>query len=589
MDPSMAQAQVLIDELARNGVRAVVLCAGGRSAPLAAALFEAADLGRLELHVRVDERSAGFLALGLAKASFSPVAVVCTSGSAVANLHPAVLEAAYSGVGLLVVTADRPAELHGTGASQTIEQRGIFGNVASVADFPAAERKSGQNAVWRGLVCRAVAQAKQEEKPVQLNVAFREPLVSRYSSNLTNGAVPGSDWPEELAGRPEGRPWTGVSMAHCTRSAAVDFRLPARTLVVIGSGDLKRARAAADVAALAGWPVVAEPTARASAVEAGAMVLRCGSLLLGGGELPTGLEGIPERVQAPDAVVIVGRPTLSEDPSESLGSELPIYRIDSSLGWADPRHCAEQICEWLDSDSTLPVEGVALDWLAGWKALDDTVSAAVDKILDQEPWPTGLQVARELFDAVPADSNLFVGASNSIRDVDMAARLRGDVTVYSNRGVAGIDGNISTAIGLALQNSSSGDRNPVYALMGDLTFIYDTNGLWIGPDERRPDLTIIVHNDAGGGNFSLFEDGLAERREGYDRIFGTPHAVDVASLCAAHQVAYRKVDDAEGLRSALRPSGPGLRVIEVRAERARLRGLHMHLRAAIGQAAAAFG
>ncbi|MDQ3403353.1 MAG: thiamine pyrophosphate-binding protein, partial [Actinomycetota bacterium] len=220
MNPSTAMATVVVDELIRNGVRHVVLCPGSRDAPLSFALYDAAVAGRVTLHVRVDERSAGFFALGLARAEGRPAAVVCTSGTAVANLHPSVLEAHHSGVGLLLITADRPPELHGTGANQTIDQRNIFGSAAVAVDFPVAERRAGLNPVWRGLVCRGVARA-ETGRPTQLNIPFREPLVPTFADQ----------WPDSLDGRPNGLRWTTSSAARSVPGNRVDFPLPARTLM----------------------------------------------------------------------------------------------------------------------------------------------------------------------------------------------------------------------------------------------------------------------------------------------------------------------------------------------------------------------
>lgn len=571
MNPSNTQAVVVVDEMVRNGVRQVVLCPGWRSAPLAMALQRAADEGRVELHVRIDERSAGFVALGLAEAIGWPVAVVCTSGSAVANLYPAVLEAYYSDVGLLLLTADRPPELHGTGASQTMEQRGLFGTAASVVDFPVADRRVGQNAVWRGLICRAVARA-EAGRPVQVNVPFREPL-----------APTPRPWPEQMSGRSDGRAWTtmpGTGMP--SFGGQVDFPLPARTLMVVGSGDGRRTRAAAAVAARAGWPVVAEPMAVAAARGGGAAVLRCGALLLATGELPTGLLRLPPPLH-PDAVVLVGRPTLSGEVFDAAGA-VPVYCIDAYPQWTDSAHVASHVRGWLAVEDLPQVGDPDPGWLARWRQAERTVATVLDDLLDAEGQPSGLLVARDLVSALPMESTLFIGSSNPVRDVYFAAEPRADLAVYANRGVAGIDGNVSTAIGLALGLGYRGQASrPSYALLGDLTFLHDTNGLLIGPDNRRPDLTIVVLNDHGGGNFSLLDQGGPEDAAGFERVFGTPHHADLAALCAGYGVSHTLVADGEQLRLALQPASD-IRVLEVRANRTSLRALHLRLRTAITEA-----
>ncbi|MFC4853111.1 2-succinyl-5-enolpyruvyl-6-hydroxy-3-cyclohexene-1-carboxylic-acid synthase [Actinophytocola glycyrrhizae] len=559
MNPSTAQAMVIVDELVRNDVRHVVVCPGSRNAAIAMALHEAAGAGRLTMHVRIDERSAGFLALGLAKASGRPAAVACTSGTAVANLHPAVLEAFHSGVGLLLLTADRPPELHGTGANQTIDQRGLFGPAAVPVEFPVAERREGQNQVWRGLVCRAVAQA-EAGRPVQVNMPFREPLVPTFEPR----------WPEPLEGRPEGLRWTTSAAPVTMAGSRVDFPLPARTLMVVGSGRDDRARAAAAVAASAGWPAVAEPSGQAAALAGGAAVLRCGALLLAAGELPVSLR--------PEAVIVVGRPTLSRGVRGLMG-RAPVYGIGDHPQWTDPQYVATHVRGWLDLDDMSRVDGVDPGWLPAWRDADAAAVDAVEKLLAEQEWPTGLRIAAEVLDALPAGAALFLGSSNPVRDVDLVAEPRSDVVIHANRGVAGIDGNVSTAAGMAL----AADR-PAYALIGDLTLLHDLNGLLVGPPERRPDLTIVVHNDDGGGIFTLLEQGAAEYQPSFERVFGTPHGADLESLCRGYHVAYTRAGTADELRAALTPRR-GLRVVEVRSDRALLRDLHARLRATVADAA----
>lgn len=555
MNPSTAQATVIVDELVRNQVHDVVLCPGSRNAALAIALHAADEQGRLSLHVRTDERTAGFLALGLTVGGLRPAAVVCTSGTAAANLHPAVLEAYHSGAGLLVFTADRPAELHGSGANQTIDQRALFGPAAVAVDFPVAERRGAQNAVWRGLVCRAVAQA-EHGRPVHVNIPFREPLVPTFEPR----------WPESLEGRAGARPWTTSSAPRLTAGSRLDFPLPARTLMVVGSGRADRAVAAAEVAARAGWPVVAEPGRQAAALAGGAAVLRCGALLLACGELPAGLR--------PDAVVVVGRPTLSRGVRGLMG-RTPVYGIGDHPQWTDPQYVAEHVRGWLDVTDLSHVDGTDPDWVSAWRAADASAATVVDKLLADEDWPTGLSVARDLVDALPTGSTLFLGSSNPIRDVDLAAEPRADIAVYANRGVAGIDGNLSTAIGVAIATGLTG-----YALVGDLTFLHDLNALAIGRFDQRPNLTIVVLNDDGGGIFALLEQGAAEHTASFERVFGTPVGADLSALCAGYHVPHQVAETSAALRAALVPH-PGLRVVEVRPDRTRLRDLHAHLRAAV--------
>lgn len=539
MNPSTAHAQVIVDELVRHGTADAVLCPGSRSAPLAFALHTADAAGRLRLHVRIDERTAGFLALGLALRSGRPVPVVTTSGTAVANLHPAVLEASHAGVPLLVLTADRPPQLIGTGANQTITQPGIFGDAVRLAPTHApAVDPERENGSWRAAIGRAVAAARGTPPgPVHLNLPFAEPLVPDGS------VVP--------AGRPDGAPWTAVTRP-TVHTAPLPLDPAAPTLVIAGAGS---------PAAVREWglPVVAEP---ASGVwDAG---LRAGPWLLGA--LPDDL--------VPAQVVVTGRPTLHR----------PVQRL-----LADPRVAVYALADqggrsWTDVPGTVRAVGSAPawtpspEWTARWLDADAAAAKALDDALDDPGAPVGLRLARALVDGLPMDALLVVGSSNPIRDVSLAAVPRGDLTVLANRGVAGIDGTVSTAVGAALAHGT-----PTYALLGDLTLLHDTTGLVIGPDEPRPDLTIVVLNDGGGGIFGLLEQGGPEHARSFERIFGTPHTVDLAALAAATGVAHVRVDDPAALATALAPA-PGIRLVEVPADRTTLRTGHATIRAAVAAA-----
>ncbi|MGH3796554.1 MAG: 2-succinyl-5-enolpyruvyl-6-hydroxy-3-cyclohexene-1-carboxylic-acid synthase [Pseudonocardiaceae bacterium] len=545
MNPSTALATVLVDELVRCGVRHAVLCPGSRNAPLSFALHAADSAGRLTLYVRIDERSAAFLALGLALRSGAPVPVVCTSGTAVGNLHPAVLEAHHAGVPLLAVTADRPPELVGTGASQTIQQAGLFGGaVRAVPALAVPERRGAQQAGWRSIVDRAVAAALGTPGgggpgPVHLNVPFREPL-------MPDG---GPYWPEPLAGRPGGAAWTVLPSAVSARvDLTMDLARP--TLVVAGHGAGP---------APPGVPVVAEPTAP---------------------DWPDGLAAGPWLLDSPvldrlrpEQVLVLGRPTLHRATQRLL---------------ADPRVAVTVLTErpeWTDVAGNAVAVGTAVrttgipdpEWLKRWQQADDAAADAVSATVEEHDEATGLAVARLVVPALPAGAMLLLGSSNPIRDVSLAARPRCGLTVLANRGVAGIDGAVGTATGAALAHGGPG-----YALIGDLTFLHDANGLLAGPAEPRPDLTVMVVNDDGGGIFGLLEQGAPEHLAAFERVFGTPHGTDLAALCAAYHVPHTRVRPAE-LADAL-PAAAGLRVLEVRTERAGLRALHERLRTAVATA-----
>ena len=355
MNPSSALATVLVDELVRGGVREAVLAPGSRSAPLAYALYAADAAGRLRLHVRVDERSAGFLALGLSKGSGgAPVAVVTTSGTAVANLLPAVLEAHHAGVPLVVLSADRPHEMRGSGANQTTTQPGIFGAATRFdADLPAPEvlpvPGDPRGRWWRAVVCRALASATGvlggDGGPVHLDVAFREPLVPD---------LPETPLPGHLRGRTGGRPWVEVG-PHASSGPGATQPLDhvERTLVVVGdTGTDGRGRDAVAWAAGRGYPVVAEPVTGAAA-RAGA--LPHGPLLLAATDWVD--------THAPERVVVVGRVTLARPVAALLrrdGTRVEV--VGDTTTWPDPSHVASAVHPWaaLAADLTADVSTLIL-------------------------------------------------------------------------------------------------------------------------------------------------------------------------------------------------------------------------------------
>ena len=559
VNPSSALATVLVDELVRGGVRHVVLCPGSRSAPLAYALLDADTAGQLTLHVRIDERSAAFLALGLAKVS-GPVAIVTTSGTAVANLHPAVLEASHAGVPLVVITADRPPELRGVGANQATQQVGIFGPATRWAhDLGTPDGRVGQVASWRSTVTRALTAATGARGatpgPVHLNVPLREPL------------VPDDDptWVEPLDGRPGSQPWVTVTTQVLAPGPAL--RLGPRTLVLVGDlpadgtdwGEL-----AAQLAEARGWPIVAEPSsggARARATPSGSLLLTCTDWL---------------EVHRPDTVLVVGRVTLARAAAALLRDpRVEVELVSGDVGWPDPGNRAVRVHPL--SVLLAPVAQGPRDqaWASAWWQAGKRVTAAVAGLVGGS-WPSGSAVAAAVSASVPPGATLFAGSSNAVRDLDLATV--GGPRVLANRGLAGIDGNVSTATGLAL-----GAGAPTYALVGDLTFVHDASALVVGPRERQPDLTVVVVNDDGGGIFSLLEPGAPERATSFERVFGTPHGTDLQKLCAATGSRYVRADSQSALAEAVGRRPSGVTVVEVRVDR----GAHRQLRAALYDVAAA--
>lgn len=530
MNPSTELARAVITALRGAGVREAVLAPGSRNAPLSFALFDVAAAGGMRLHTRIDERTAGFLALGLAKVSGRAAAVVCTSGTAVANLLPAVVEAAHAGVPLVVVTADRPARLRGTGANQTTDQTGIFGVFAPTLDVAGA----GLDELL------AFVRTHEGRRPVHLNVQLDDPLLP------DDGGWDGGDVPAWVV------PAVGAPLERLVLDPGP------RTVVVAGDDAGPLARVLAEAA---GWPLLAEPS---SGCRTGDAVIRTYRLLLAG--------ALADRIER---VVVFGHPTLSRPVSRLLA------RADVEVVSARPRGRWPQrpfpVAREVDQVAVDGVDDPA--WLDAWRQADRSLSRDLDRLLAAEPDLTPYEVAGAVSRAVPPGGLLFVGASNPIRDLDlMVARYEvgGRRKVIANRGLAGIDGTTSSAIGAALGRPQS---SRAIALMGDVTFLHDTTGLVLGPREARPDLTIVVVNDDGGSIFATLEQGAPEYADRFDTLFGTPHGVDIASLCAAVRVPHLQVTSLPELEQALSSPNGGLEVIEARVRRDNRADLDTKIRA----------
>src|ERR1700761_3154998 len=547
MNPSTTQARVVVDELIRGGVRDVVLCPGSRNAPLAFALHDADRSGRVRLHVRIDERTAGFLAIGLAIAAGTPVCVAMTSGTAVANLGPAVVEANYARVPLIVLSANRPYEMLGTGANQTMEQLGYFGtqvratiSLGLAEDAP--ERMAALNATWRSATCRVLVAATGARSanagPVHFDIPLREPL------------VPDPDPGPTPPGRPDGKPWTYTPAV--TFDQPLDIDLSRNTVVIAGHG-------AGEQPELAALPTVAEPTAPPAA---------------------NPLHPLALPLLRPQQVIMLGRPTLHRPVSALLADpSVPVYALTTGPRWPDVSGNSQAT-----GTRAVTAGEPNAAWLRRCAELNRHAISAVRGQLKAHPLTTGLHVAAAVADALRPGDQLVLGASNPVRDAALVGLNPHGIKVRSNRGVAGIDGTVSTAIGAALAHERSGgpDRPArTVALIGDLTFVHDSSGLLIGPTEPSPrSLTIVVSNDNGGGIFELLEQGDPRFSDVSSRIFGTPHDVDVGALCRAYHVESRQIEVDE-LSDALDEPGAGMRVLEVKADRSSLRGLHAAIKAAL--------
>jgi 2-succinyl-5-enolpyruvyl-6-hydroxy-3-cyclohexene-1-carboxylate synthase len=592
VNSSTAFATVLVDELVRCGLQEAVLAPGSRSAPLAMAMHAASSPGSgLRLHVRIDERSASFLALGLAKASGRPVAVVCTSGTAAAHFHAAVIEADEAGVPLIVLTADRPPELRGTGANQTIDQIKLYGDaVRWFCEAGVPEDRPGQVTYWRSLASRAWSHAAGNGAaypgPVHLNLPLRDPLVPELGdpADGTRAAAdaglaaghPHPSWHEPLDGRPAGQPWT--RFAGPADPAAVlpglELDWTKRGVVVVGDGAADPA-GAVRLATHARWPLLAEPSSGA----------RQGPVALGSYQFLLDCAAFTAAHQ-PDVIVSAGRPGLTRGQLALLrrGAARHVVLAQGPGRWSDPARTATDVAGRviLRGAPAAPATAARGSWLGSWLAADAAARAAADAVLTDSAAADGAltepMLARDLAAALPPGALLWVASSMPARDLDRHMRPRSDVRVLASRGASGIDGLVSSAIGAALAHQAAGG-GPAIALLGDLALLHDAPGLMLGPGEPRPDLCLVVANNDGGGIFSTLEQ--AAFPASFERVFGTPHGADLAALAAAAGLPYLRIGRAADLPDVM--AGAGLRLVEVRTDRAD----GAKLRAAISEACAA--
>ena len=556
------------EELATQGVRHVVCSPGSRSAPL---ILSAHAERRLRCWVQIDERAGGFFALGLAKARRTCVALICTSGSAAANYLPALTEAFYDGVALIVLTADRPPELRDRGAGQTIDQIRLYGgHVRWSADLPVPGEVGSDHA--RYVARRAVAGAAGPPAgPVHLNVPLREPL----EPPAANAPAASGASPDRHCSRPEpaASPAEVAALAHLVGSRE-------RGLLAVGPSDLSPADAAAlkQLAALAGWPVVADA---ASGLRGGAAG---GATVVATGHHLAGATSFWER-HRPEVIIRDGHPTAGRVLREGLagwGSET--WLIDPLDRWPEPTTVpaghwrspigalARGVLTWLgpagddpatahDDIAAAPGAGLAKrrdsSWARAWQGAEAAARQAITATLRAGPLLEA-GVARALGEALGPGTMLYVSNSMPVRDLDAFLVPRpGAPRVVAHRGTNGIDGVVSAAAGCAAT------ATPVVLLAGDLALLHDLGGL-LGAVRLGIDLTIVVPNNDGGGIFSFLPVAEAIPRQDFERFFGTPHGTDLATLLAGLGVRHHLAGDTEALREMLEaPAAGGVDVIEI--------------------------
>ncbi|MFG2146326.1 2-succinyl-5-enolpyruvyl-6-hydroxy-3-cyclohexene-1-carboxylic-acid synthase [Streptomyces sp. NPDC048696] len=554
----------LVDEWARAGVTDAVVCPGSRSTPLALAL--AAD-DRLRLHIRVDERSAGFFALGVARRSGRVPLILTTSGTAAAELHPAVAEADLAGVAMLVCTADRPPELQEVAAPQTMRQAGLFGSaVRWAADLGVPE--PGQGVFWRSLAARAIAEAAYGSSgpgPVHLNLAFRDPLV----------AEPGP-LPSARADGPWHRVVRGVRAPAPEAVRELAARAGTRGIIVAGggAGDPEAVHA---LAAALGWPVLADPrsaarTPRRTTVAAADAILR--------------VPAMRDRLH-PRTVLHLGERWASRTLTEWLAQPgIEHLVVDPDWRWRDPQRRADTVVcadptELCHAVARAVPHTVPSAWCDAWAAAESAAQAAMDELLDGYAELTEPAVARHLWSALLPHTSLVVGSSMPIRHLEwFGAPRHRPPSVLSNRGVNGIDGVVSTALGVA-----AASPDPVVALVGDLTFLHDAGAL-LGAGAAGLSCTFVVVDNNGGGIFSLLPPARELPAATFEALFGTPQSADIPAIAAAYGAVVRTADDRRGFDAALAElvGKQGVSVIHVRTDRETNVTVHERVHAAVATA-----
>jgi 2-succinyl-5-enolpyruvyl-6-hydroxy-3-cyclohexene-1-carboxylate synthase len=529
--PTQAFAATFVDELARCGLEAVCIAPGSRSAPLAMA-FARHPAIRVWMHL--DERCASFFALGMAKATDRPVALLCTSGTAAAEFHAAVIEAHHSRAPLLVLTADRPPELRDVGANQAIDQAGIYGSAVRWSFDPGVpDAEPGAPARWRRLAARALAEAMGPPAgPVHLNLPLREPLTP----------APGELPEAEPADRPPVRLWRRAGPPAEGAAATVAGALAAARRPLVVAGELRDGTALrGPLEALLGRldaPLLAEPTSQLRVRGAAGLVEAYDALLRDPGWTAA---------HRPDVVLRLGAPPTSK-PLNQLVAGARLVVVDAD-GWRDPEQGAAEV---VHGDPAALLEAAAGRlagepgaWRRAWVEAGAAASAALERRLAAPPLHEGAAV-RALADALPADAQVVIGSSMPIRDADTFWPAAGPWQRFlANRGASGIDGLVSTAFGAA----AAAPGRPTVLLVGDLSLYHDMNGLWAA---RRHGLrvTVVVLDNDGGGIFGFLPQ--AEHPDVFEELFGTPLGLRLADVARLYDLPYREVADAAGLPAALR-------------------------------------
>ena len=535
----------LVDEWLHCGVRHAVVSPGSRSTPIA---LEIANRQEIEMHIFHDERSAAFAALGIAKASGVPAILVCSSGTAAVEFHPAVVEAHHSETPILICTADRPAELQGVGAPQTIDQQNLYG--VAIRKFVNAEvADDSESHTWRHIARDLFATSLGDvQGPVHLNLRFREPLMG-FATNL-----PPRDANDAVITKK-------VALPSSRSLRKLNKALESENGLIIAGPENYRVESILRLAETLGWPIIADP-------RSGTRVPN--KLVVAGADAILRDEDFSKRLR-PDVVLRFGTlPASKVVNSWLLGSGANQVVITTTPSLTDPdRQCSlhivsdiDELCAGLVSvHSKESIRNRSLSWLDKWIAAEDSAQKAINAALADEPGLTEPGVARAIYALVPEASHLVVSSSMPIRDVEWFGAPRNGLRVHANRGANGIDGVVSTAVGVALAT-----RQPTTLLIGDIALLHDVNGL-INLASRKIDLRIVVIDNNGGGIFSFLPQAQALDEAKFEKIFGTPHDANIKMLAQAHQINTHELTNISDLAEVLSQRGPWLaRVVTDRQE-----------------------
>jgi 2-succinyl-5-enolpyruvyl-6-hydroxy-3-cyclohexene-1-carboxylate synthase len=537
----------LADEWVRLGLRHAVVAPGSRSTPMALALAARADI---DVHIFHDERSASFAALGIALATGLPAALLCTSGTAATHFHAAVVEAHQSGVPMLVLTADRPPELHGVGAPQTIEQTNVYG-VAVRAFVDPGVAVEEERSTWRSVASAAWRDATVDRPgPVHLNLPFREPLVGQA------GELP----PVE--------PMALLSPPLIVIDELVALLMTPHGLIVAGNGvdEPHNVQALADVT---GWPVLADPLSGCQQLESA--VVRFDALLRHTGFAADHYPAVVLQLGMPPASKVLAQWLAASGASHVAVSPAGLVSDPNLVGALQVHAPIGVLCSQL----ALHVSHQHRDtpWLADWLHTDRTARTVLDSMLGAEARVSEPGAARAITAGVPAGGHLVVASSMPVRNVEWFGTPRSDVTVHANRGANGIDGVIATGIGVAI-----GSGAPTGVLLGDVAFCHDMSSL-TALHARGLDLTIVVTDNDGGAIFSFLPQASSLADDRFEQLFGTPHGTDVVEVARALGLRAYVAETAETLAAGF--DEPDTCVVRVASNRHGNVEVHAALNAAV--------